>query len=303
VPYALASLTLDDGYWFKSHVSSGGSLETRSATFDASFCLYVVEADQPVLVSEASIHPAFAANPLVRSGIVASFAGAPLVTRDGDVLGSLCILDSKAGAFGAARVDLLVRLAKRVADELEVRTKARSSALEVIRLNEKLALERDRHQLSKVGLAQLESILSQLDQGVIVVDREHRIAYANRAAGDFLDVQAHRITGVLRDDVLQDSAALFDDHDAFVAKMSAARSGLKAFSCEFEQLRPVQRLVEWSVKPIELPDGMGQLITIAQREQHAARAVSGRYPVVPALASGRPARAATARPAARKRKS
>jgi PAS domain-containing protein len=278
--------------------------ETRSASFDGTFCRYVVESGQPVLVSEASVHPTFAAHPLVRSGIIASFAGAPLVTRDGDVLGALCILDSRAGAIGAARVDVLARLAKRVADELEVRSKARSSALEVIRLNEKLALERDRHLLSKTGLAQLEAILSQLDEGLIVVDREHRIVYANRAAGDFLDVQAHRITGVVRDDVLRDAAALFDDHDGFLAKMSAMRTGFKAFTCEFEQERPVQRIVRWSVKPIELPDGMGQIITIVESDHPQARAASGRYPVVPPLATTRPARAATARPAAgRKRKS
>jgi PAS domain-containing protein len=299
VPYALASLTLDDGYWFKAHASAEGSLETRNPGFDASFCLYVVESDQPVLVSEASVHPTFAAHPLVRGGIVASFAGAPLVTRDGDVLGSLCILDSKPGAIGAARVDLLVRLAKRVADEIELRTKARSSALEVIRLNEKLDQERDRHQISKAGLAQLEAILSQLDGGVIVVDRANRIAYANRAAGDFLDMPAHRMTGVLRDDFVRDSAPLFFDHEGFAAKMSAARSALKVFAYEFEQERPSQRLVRWSVKPIELPDGMGQLISIVELDQGQGRALSGRYSVIPPIATTRPTRAPASQPTAR----
>src|SRR5262249_41573339 len=157
--------------------------------------------------------------------------------------------------------------------EIELRTKARSSAFEVMRLNEKLALERDRHLLTKTGLGQLEAILSQLDGGIVVVDRENRITYANRAAGDFLDMPAHRMTGVQRADFVRDAAALFFDSEGFTAKMSSARSGLKAFSCELEQERPVQRLVKWSVKPIELPDGMGQLISIVEIDQGQGRAL------------------------------
>jgi PAS domain-containing protein len=298
VPYALVSLTLDDAHWFKSHAStSAGALEARPV-FDASFCRYVVESGQPVLVSDATVHPSFAANPLVRGGIVATFAGAPLVTRRGDALGALCILDTRAGAIGAARVDLLARLARRVAAELELRSEARSSAIEVIRLNEKLAQERERHLLSKTGLAMFEAVLSQLDAGVVVVDGKGRIVHANRAAGELLDLTAHRMMGMSREGFLRECAGLYEDADAFLAKMSSARRSLKALTHEIEQERPVTRLVRWASKPIDLPDGMGELITLTELEHHAVSAVSGRYSVVPPVASPRPARAANARAAA-----
>ena len=294
VPYALVSLTLDDGHWFKSHASRlEGGHEARNPAFDASFCRYVVESGQPVLVSDATVHPSFAANPLVRGGIVATFAGAPLVTRRGDVLGALCILDTRAGAIAAARVDLLARLAKRIAAELELRSEARSSALEVIRLNEKLAQEREKHLLSKTGLAMLEAVLSQLDGGVVVVDGKGRVVYANRAAGELLNLPAHRMMGVSREDFLRECAGLYEDSAAFLAKMSSARGGLRALAHDIEQERPPTRLMRWTSKPIELPDGMGELIGLTELEH--GRAASGRFSVVPPISSARPARAANAR--------
>jgi PAS domain-containing protein len=289
VPVALASLTLEEGHWFK--VSTRGILEGgRNPPFDGAFCRYVVEQDQPVLVSDATVHPTFATHPLVRGGVVGSFAGAPLVTRDGDPLGALCILDTRAGAIPAARVDVLARLAKRVAEELELRSKARSSALEVIRLNEKLAQERDKHQTWRAGLAQFDAILAQLDVGIIVVSRERCVAYANRAAGEMLDLTAHRMAGMSRDDLLKECSTLVDEPEGFLTKLAPVRVDLKAFTCEIEHERPTPRLVKWSVKPIELPDGMGQLIMLTELHLIATRAVSGRYSVVPPLASTRPAR-------------
>jgi PAS domain-containing protein len=299
VPYAIVSLTIDEGHWFKSHAHlPEGASDARGPVFDASFCGYVVESGNPVFVSDATVHPTFAANPLVRGGTVACFAGAPLVTRDGDTLGSLCILDAKAGGIAPASVDVLGRLAKRVADDIELRSKARSSAIEVIRLNEKLDQEREKHQVSRSGLALFEAVLSQLDGGVVVVDRSHRVVYANRAAGELLDLPAHRMTGMSRDDLLKECAGLFDEPDAFLAKMAPARLGLKAFTCDLEQDRPVVRLVRWSAKPVELPEGMGQLFTLTELVQQSLRPVSGRYSVVPAIASTRPPRPVTARPPA-----
>jgi PAS domain-containing protein len=294
VPYVLVSLTLDEGHWFKSHTrSSDAPLDSRKTPFDASFCSYVVESGQPVLVSDATMHPSFATHPLVRSGVVGTFAGAPLVTRDGDVLGSVCILDTKAGSIAPARVDVLARLAKRVANELELRSKARSSALEVIRLNEKLAEERERHQLSKTALAQFEAVLSQVDEGIVVVDHDRRVVYANRAASELLDMPAHLAVTMKRDEFLLECAPLFEDKDEFLRKMSDELGILKTFTCDVEQERPVSRLVRWSVKPVELPHGAGQRFALSAIDPPSARAVSGRYSVVPPIASTRPVRAAT----------
>jgi PAS domain-containing protein len=298
VPYVVVSLTLEEGHWFKSHASPPlGSVEARTPAFDSSFCRYVVEAGQPVLISDATMHPTFATNRLVRGGVIGSFAGAPLVTRDGDVLGALCILDVKAGGIAANRVDTLARLAKRIAEDLELRSKARSSALEVIRLNEKLAQERDKHQLSKSGLAQLEAVFAQLDGGVVVIGGEDRVLYANRVAGELLDLPAHRMAGMKWDDFLQECGGVFDEPEAFMSKMAGSRAPQRATAHEFEHDKPMSRMVRWSVKPIELPGGMGQLIALTEMDQPTARAASGRFSVVPQAPAPRSSRAVNARSA------
>jgi PAS domain-containing protein len=138
-------------------------------------------------------------------------------------------------------------------------------------------------------------VLSQLEGGVVVVDHERRVVYANRAACELMDVPAHRAMDMSRDEFLRECAGLFEDSAGFLSKFSAAAGVLKAFTCEVEQERPVPRLVRWSVKPIELPDGVGQLFSLAGIDQPAGRAVSGRYSVVPPIASTRPARAAGTR--------
>src|SRR5262249_53367338 len=138
----------------------------------------------------------------------------------------------------------------------------------------------------------------QLDGGVVVVDRDQRVAYANRAAGELLDLPAHRMMGMPSEELLRECASLFEDAEAFLAKMAPARMGLKAFAYDLEQERPIARVLRWSGKPIELPDGMGQIFHLTELEQGAIRALSGRYPVVPALASTRPSRPVTARPPA-----
>jgi GAF domain-containing protein len=164
VPVATISLSLDDKQWFKVHVRSGaGLVGIRGFAQDAAFSAYIIESGHPLLVADAAAHPVFASNPLVRSGGVASYAGAPLTTPDGDVIGALCIVDTKPASIQPDRVDVLARLAKRLAAELELRSKARSSALEVIRLTERLAREREEHQISQAELLNRLATTTELD--------------------------------------------------------------------------------------------------------------------------------------------
>src|SRR6185503_7767183 len=79
VPLAVVSLTLDDVAWFEVYAPPGAELGgAQWSLIDESFCSYVLESGQPVVVQNASAHPAFASNALVRNGTIASGAGVPL---------------------------------------------------------------------------------------------------------------------------------------------------------------------------------------------------------------------------------
>jgi len=80
-----------------------------------------VQGRQPLVIADAVAHPTFAQNPLVQDGSVRSYAGAPLQTSSGDVLGTLCIIDKRPMSVSPEELDQLVLLARGVAGELELR--------------------------------------------------------------------------------------------------------------------------------------------------------------------------------------
>ncbi len=271
VPIALVSVTLDDGRWFKAHIAlSGGAGESRSAARDSSFCAHVAESGQLMFVADATVHPVFSTHPLVRRGLVGTCAGAPLTTSDGEVLGALCILDTKPGTIDPNRVDMLARLARRVAWDLELRSKARSSALEVIRLTEKLAEERERHRSSKSRSSQLEAVFAAMDVGVFAMNHRRRIGYANRAALDLLGLPLERVVGEELSPVCE---RLFVDPRDFRIAVSSALQASVASSRDLSADKPSKRPLRWSFMPIELADGIGHLCTVFELE----RAARGRY--------------------------
>jgi diguanylate cyclase (GGDEF)-like protein len=129
VPVALLSLVLGDRQWFKAHVGLPPSLARDRATpRDWSFCHHVVQGRESLVVPDATRHPVFRDNPLVRDGIVGSYAGAPLLTSTGDVLGSLCVIDTRPLVLGAEDLAALRELARRVAEDLEQKARARQAA-------------------------------------------------------------------------------------------------------------------------------------------------------------------------------
>jgi GAF domain-containing protein len=282
VAFAVVSLTLDDVSWFEAYTPPGADLgEAQRILLDESFCSYVLESGQPVVVQNASAHPAFASNTLVRNGTIASGAGVPLTTPDGDVLGALFIFDPRPAVIEPSWIDMLSRLAERIAAELDLRSKARSSALEVIRFTEKLAQERESHQVAKKTLSHFENLLTQLDGGVMVLSRARDVLYANPAAARFLSTSVGLLEGTSRDDLLRACAKLVGESDHLGEKLAPASGGLPS-SYEVEFKKPVPRLLRWSCKSIELEDGPGMLATIVEVEASQRGRSSGRYPTAPA---------------------
>ena len=282
VPLAFVSLTLDDVDWFEVYTPAGTEIGVPQRNLlDETFCSYVLESGQPVVIQDAGAHPAFASNPLVRYGTIASGAGVPLTTPDGDVLGALFIFDPRPAVIEPTWIDMLSRLAERIAAELDLRSKARSSALEVIRFTEKLAHERESHQVAKRALSQLESMLAELDGGVLVMNRAREVVYVNPAAARFLGTSVGRLEGVGHDQLVRACSKLGGDAEHLAEKIAPSSGGLPS-SYEIELKKPVHRILRWSCKSIELQDGPGVLATIMEMETSQRGRTSGRYPTVPA---------------------
>ncbi|WP_432524994.1 GAF domain-containing protein [Kineococcus sp. SYSU DK006] len=107
-PVGLVSLVLDSAQHLAgSSGLTGWMAETGGTPVEWSFCANAVVEDRPYVVQDASTDPLQHDNPLVTHDGIASYAGVPLRTRDGHVLGAQCVLDTAAHRFGPEEIAVL----------------------------------------------------------------------------------------------------------------------------------------------------------------------------------------------------
>jgi len=171
VPIALVSLVDDRRQWFKSRYGLGATETPR----EVSFCGHVVEAGQPLVVPDACVDERFADNPLVTGEPrVRFYAGVPLHTPDGFVLGTLCAIDHAPRDASPADLDLLRFLADQVIGQLELQRTAR------------------RHRREH---ARLQALLQTMQDGVVVHDATGRVVECNVAATRILGLTTDQLLG------------------------------------------------------------------------------------------------------------
>ncbi|MDB5173463.1 MAG: domain S-box [Phycisphaerales bacterium] len=121
VPVSLVSLVDKDRQFFKSCTGIPEALAlSRQTPLTHSFCQHAVLSGEPVIVEDAREHPVLKDNPAVALGVVA-YAGIPLVTPDGLVLGSFCAIDTKPREWTQEQIDLLRDLTAAAMTEIELR--------------------------------------------------------------------------------------------------------------------------------------------------------------------------------------
>jgi CheY-like chemotaxis protein/GGDEF domain-containing protein len=94
---------------------------SRGSPREESFCRHAVAARSALIVQDAAENPYFRDNPFVKVRGVRFYAGVPLINREGDALGTLCLLDYQPRAFSAFDLELMTVLARRVLAEIELR--------------------------------------------------------------------------------------------------------------------------------------------------------------------------------------
>ena len=119
VPVALVSLVDEDRQWFKSRC---GDLEQNETPRAMAFCAYTVARKSLFVVQDARKDDRFRNNPLVAGEPgVRFYAGAPLTTPDGYVIGSLCLIDTiPHRTFSDKDGEVLKALAQLVMDGLQL---------------------------------------------------------------------------------------------------------------------------------------------------------------------------------------
>ena len=165
-PIAVISIIDGDRHWFKSKVG----LDISETDRNFSFCAYAQGQKDVFEVKDLIDNPTFSNHPLVTGyPYMRYYAGTPLITSDGHVLGTLCVIHTQAHELSASQKRSLTVLAKSAITLLELKYKEKQAIFFKNALNEIAA--------------------------VAVFDRQGNYEYANNKYCDLADVLENDIIG------------------------------------------------------------------------------------------------------------
>ena len=136
-PMSTVTLVDRDRQWFAGKTGMDGSQAPRSI----SFCARMIDDPRPLIVPDARLDPRFRDYSNVTGApFIRFYAGVPLVSEDGLVLGSVCVLDRDPREIGASELGILGDLAAQAAGHLAaIREQTRLAVLdrELTRLSQR----------------------------------------------------------------------------------------------------------------------------------------------------------------------
>lgn len=173
VPVALVTMVDANRQYFASCLGLPEPYnEERQTPLSNSFCQYALVSDGPLLVENAPNDPRFAKHPAITNLGVIAYAGIPLITSQGHVLGSFCVIDHRPRQWNAQNIQMLQTLAASAMTEIELRMavkEARKCADEAERLH-----------------AEKTAILERITDAFVAVDAEWNYTYLNSRAQSML---------------------------------------------------------------------------------------------------------------------
>ena len=126
VPVALVSLVDEDRQFFKSCIGLAEPWSSQRGTpLSHSFCQHSVATGEPLTIEDAREHPLVRENLAIRDLDVIAYAGFPLKTSEGEVLGTFCAIDSKPRAWTDEEIGFVKEMAAMAMTEIELRTTVR----------------------------------------------------------------------------------------------------------------------------------------------------------------------------------
>jgi GAF domain-containing protein len=126
-PMSFLSLVDEDTVFYKSQVGSFGRSQVNR---ENSLCSLTILSREPLIIEDASLQACFNDNPFVKAeGGIKFYAGAPLITSDGYLIGALCIVDTRHRTFSVKDTILLTEFAEIAMREIELRHESFQQAL------------------------------------------------------------------------------------------------------------------------------------------------------------------------------
>jgi PAS domain S-box-containing protein len=186
-PMALISLVDSERQWFKARLGVGVTQMSR----DQAFCAHaIMRPDEVLVVHDAASDARFKNFPMVRSGELVYYAGAPIVTSGGAALGTVCVLDSVARELDGQQLAMLKHLA--------------AVAMQLIE-HERIRREQSELMIEQVVQGQqiVRDVLNEGRDMAAFIDREHVYLYVNPAFQRYWMLEAREIVGMCVQDLVE----------------------------------------------------------------------------------------------------
>ncbi len=175
---------------------------------NTSFCTHAITQDSAMIVNDAFLDERFANNPLVLNAPnIRFYAGAPLATKDGLNVGTLCVMDTTAKQVSDDKKELLDVLAKQAINlmELEVMYTLLNEKVEQIEIRNKVLMnianvqshefraplcnimsimeliKDDNYESSKEYMLMMEDAVKKLDEKIHLVVQSTEVAQSTSA--------------------------------------------------------------------------------------------------------------------------
>jgi PAS domain S-box-containing protein len=155
--------------------------DARQTPLSHSFCQHVVLSGQPLLIEDSRLDPRVMGNPAITDLGVIAYAGIPLMTADGQSLGSFCAIDHEPRVWTAEEVETLGDLAASAITEIELRLAAAEAREQTG--------EAERERQEKLAL------LDSAAEGIYGIDEEGRCTFWNRAAAGMTRYDPEEVLG------------------------------------------------------------------------------------------------------------
>jgi len=185
-PLAFVTVVDDRRSFWKSCIGVDATdLAERQNQVEQSFCQYVIGTQEPLIVDDAARDPRTRGNPSIAAMGVAAWAGFPVHSPDGQVLGTFCVVDTRVRAWSERDVNVLSTLSLAASGEIALRV-----ALGEAHRASQLALEAGESNAELARTLQ-ESLLPPHLQSVPGLDVAARYLAAGSelgVTGDFYDV-------------------------------------------------------------------------------------------------------------------
>ncbi len=127
VPATFISLVDQNRDFYKSCFGFGEPLATTRQLEGRTFCHHAIVSAGPLLIDDTMADPLFREIPTVQSLGVRAYAGIPLITDEGQAIGSFCAIDFAPRDWSQLEVEILSELAASAMREIKLRSALRDA--------------------------------------------------------------------------------------------------------------------------------------------------------------------------------